>query len=79
MHIVKQGTVQFPECLRYFISFLLNSITYNSNIDLASKTGENKNKIGSGDLMKVLTYLLGIDNKPTKAEVNLFIWVLNLF
>ena len=25
--------------------------------------------------MKVLTTLLGAENKPTKAEVNLFIWV----
>ena len=25
--------------------------------------------------MKVLTYLLGVENKPTTAEVNLFIWV----
>ena len=58
----------------FLFSFLI-SITYNSILDMANKTGENKSKIGPGDLMKVLTTLLGAENKPTKAEVNLFIWV----
>ena len=63
--------------LRYF--FLpFDFITYLSIVDNGNKTGDNKNKIGPGDLMKTLTQLLGVENKPTKAEVNLFIWVCNL-
>ena len=65
----------FNYSLRYFFFSHFNFITYNSIVDVGNKTGEYKNKIGPGDLMKVLTYLLGVENKPTKAEVNLFIWV----
>ena len=36
-----------------------------------TKSEENSNKIGPGDLLKVLTYL-GL--KPLKSEVNLIIW-----
>jgi Ca2+-binding EF-hand superfamily protein len=42
-------------------------------IDDAGKTKENKGKISPGDVMKVLNFL-GV--KPSKAEVNLFIWVI---
>ena len=62
--------------LRYFLNLpSQTNVTYGLIVDGPNKTGEFKNRIGSGDLMKVLTTLLGVENKPTKAEVNLFIWV----
>jgi uncharacterized membrane protein YsdA (DUF1294 family) len=36
------------------------------------KAAEHKNKIGEGDLMKVLVWL---GQKPSKSEVKLIIWV----
>ena len=51
------------ECLDRVFAFLTSQDR--------TKSDENSNKIGPGDLLKVLTYL-GL--KPLKSEVNLIIW-----
>ena len=47
------------------------STTTRASVD-AKKPAEHKQKIGAGDLMKVLLFL---GQKPLKSEVALIIWV----